>query len=189
MTEPPIPYTIRRYHDDDREAVMDLFVRVNQSLAPPDMREAFAAYVERSLAEEIGRISQYYNAARGRSFWVATDGSRLLGHFGLEPVERAIEVRRMYVDFAFRRAGLARAMLQHAEICARQNGFAKIVLSTSSLQLPALTLYRSAGYELQREEIAESSSLRTVGNGIRRFYLEKPLGLPERPILLPVHHE
>jgi GNAT superfamily N-acetyltransferase len=198
MAEPHIPVSIRPYRADDQEAVMDLFVRVNLSLAPPDMKEAFAAYVTRSLTEEIGRIGEYYDSGRGRSFWVATDGSRLLGNFGLEPVGgEAIEVRRMYVDFPFRKLGIARAMLDHAESCARQGGFGKIILSTSSLQLPALALYRSAGYEVLREEKAASSSLRTVGNGILRFYLEKPLSPPDSPkirqprpvILPPVHHK
>jgi GNAT superfamily N-acetyltransferase len=180
MPEPRIPFTIRRYLDDDREAVVDLFVRVNQNLAPPDMKEAFAAYVARSIAEEVGQIGQYYDAGRGRSFWVATDGSRLLGTFGLEPVDGgAIEVRRMYVDLPFRRVGIARAMLNHAETCARQEGFDKIILSTSSLQQPALALYRSAGYRLVRQERAQSPSLRTVGNGILRFYLEKPMSQPD----------
>jgi GNAT superfamily N-acetyltransferase len=198
MTETPILFTVRRYRDDDREAVMDLFIRVNQNLAPTDMKEAFASYVARSLTEEIGRIGEYYDSGRGRSFWVATEGSRLLGNFGLEPVEGdAIEVRRMYVDFSFRKRGIARAMLSHAETCARQSGFRKIILSTSSLQLPALALYRSAGYELLRKEKAESSSLKTVGNGILRFYLEKPLSPADslkiehpRPVVLPpVHHK
>ena len=196
MPDPHTPFSIRPYQDNDREAVIDLFTRINRALAPPHMSEAFAAYVERSLAEEIGRIDQYYDTQRGRSFWVATDGLRLLGHFGLEPAEDgAIEIRRMYVDFPFRRLGVARAMLAHAEVRARQAGFDRIVLSTSSLQRPALALYQSAGYALLREEIAQSASNRTVGNGILRFYLEKPLAPsdslkmrhPGRIQLPPVH--
>jgi putative acetyltransferase len=174
MPEHPLPFAIRRYHPHDQEAVADLFVRVNRSLAPPSMEAAFEDYVARSLAEEIGRIDQYYDAGRKRSFWVVDDGRQLLGNFGLEPVdESTIEVRRMYVDFPFRRTGIARAMLLHAEKCAGQDGFIRIVLSTSSLQQPALALYRSAGFELVREEIATAQNLKTVGNGILRYYLEK----------------
>jgi GNAT superfamily N-acetyltransferase len=166
--------SIRPYRPEDRDAVIDLFVRVNRDLAPPALRTVFEAYVERSLQEEMARIAEYYDAGRKRSFWVATDGARLLGNFGLEPTDdRAVEIRRMYVDFAFRRSGIARAMLAHAEERARDSGFERIILSTSSLQLPALALYRSAGYELLREEIATEASLKTIGNGIRRFYLEK----------------
>jgi putative acetyltransferase len=155
---------------------VDLFVRVNEALAPADMKEAFAAYITKSTEAEIGRIDQYYDAARGRCFWVATDEAQLLGNFGLEPVgDDAVEVRRMYVDFAFRGRGIARAMLGYAENWARDQGFGKIVLSTSSLQLPALALYQSAGLTLLRKEAATEASHKTVGNGILRFYLEKPL--------------
>lgn len=198
MPEQPISFSIRPYQTPDREAVIDLFTRVNRALAPAEMRGAFAAYVERSLAEEIGRIDDYYDAGRGRSFWVATDGKRLLGHFGLEPAGHgAVEIRRMYVDFPFRRQGIARAMLRHAESHAGRHGFDRIVLSTSSLQRPALALYLAGGYVLLREEIASSSSLRTVGHGILRYYLQKSLSPPEspkirhaHPVYLPaVHHK
>ena len=53
------------------------------------------------------------------------------------------------------------------------------MLSISSLQQPALALYRSAGFELVREEIATSQSLKTVGNGILRYDLEKLLQTAE----------
>jgi GNAT superfamily N-acetyltransferase len=161
---------------------MDLFIRVNHSLAPPEMRAAFEAYLARSLVEEVGRIDEYYDAGRKRSFWIAADGSRLLGYFGLEPVsETAIEVRRMYVDFPYRRMGIARTLLAHAESQALKSGFRTIVLSTSTLQRPALALYQSAGYTLIREVAATAASHKTVGNGIVRFYLEKKL--PEiRPV-------
>lgn len=81
----------------------------------------------------------------------------------------------MHVDFPFRGTGTARAMLSHAEVWAQFQGLGKIVLSTSSLQRPALTLYRSAGFALLREEVATASSHKTVGGGILRFYLEKEL--------------
>lgn len=174
-------FSIRPYRPEDQRAVVDLFVRVNEGLAPADMKEAFADYITRSIEAEVGRIDQYYDAARGRGFWVATDGAPLLGNFGLEPAgDDAIEVRRMYVDFAFRGRGIARAMLSHAEDWARAQGFGKIVLSTSSLQLPALALYQSAGFTLLREEIATEASHKTVGNGLLRFYLEKPLKLKKQ---------
>jgi GNAT superfamily N-acetyltransferase len=170
------PFDIRPYRPEDREAVIDLFIRINQSLAPPEFRAAFEAYVARSLAEEIGRVDEYYHADLNRSFWVATNASQLLGYFGLEPAgDGAIEVRRMYVEFAFRRRGIARALLAHAERHARNHGFSRMVLSTSSLQRPALALYGSAGYVLLRQETAAEASHKTIGHGILRFHFEKNL--------------
>lgn len=169
-------FRIRPFQPEDQAAVVDLFVRVNEGLAPADMKEAFALYVTKSIEAEIGRIGEYYDAARRRGFWVATDGAQLMGNFGLEPADDdAIEVRRMYVDFPFRGKGIARAMLSHAEVWAQSQGFGKIILSTSSLQRPALALYQSAGYALLREEAATAASHKTIGGGILRFYLEKEL--------------
>lgn len=168
---------IRRFRFSDHGAVRDLFIRVNRALAPASLREAFEAYIEMSLREEIDRIPDYYDAARGRSFWILADGDALLGCFGLEPAgDQAIEIRRMYVDAACRRRGFATLMLRHAETIARQQGASKIVLSTSEIQQAAVMLYRSAGYVQVGEEYAESPTNKTVGHGIRRFHFEKPLG-------------
>jgi putative acetyltransferase len=176
MMPSDLDFEIRPYQPEDREAVVDLFIRINRGLAPPDMRSVFEAYIERSLSEEVGRIDEYYDSGRNRGFWVTTDHLQLLGYFGLEPVSvEAIEVRRMYVDFPFRRRGVARAMLAYAETEARRRGYRKIVLSTSALQRPALALYQSQGYTLLREEAATAASHKTVGQGIVRFHLEKSL--------------
>jgi hypothetical protein len=63
---------------------MDLLVRVNRSLAPPEMKEFFEAYVARSLAEEIGQIDR---SMMPRATGVFGAGNRLLGNFGLEPAD------------------------------------------------------------------------------------------------------
>src|SRR3569623_1899170 len=95
--------TIRRYAQSDYAAVRALFVTVNRALATDDTREAFEGYIERSLAEEIDRIADYYAAKQG-AFFVAYDDAQLAGMFGLEGLgTHEAELRRMYVDPAFRR--------------------------------------------------------------------------------------
>jgi GNAT superfamily N-acetyltransferase len=96
--------------------------------------------------------------------------------FGLEPSgDSAMELRRMYVDPDARRRGIARRMLDFAEQeCRRRRRF-RMELSTSELQAEALALYRNAGYELVREEIAEAASNKTLGGGIRRYHFAKAL--------------
>jgi GNAT superfamily N-acetyltransferase len=166
---------IRRYADADRDAVRELFVRVNRELAPPHLKDAFERYVERSLVEEIERIPAYYEDHRG-SFWVATEKSDVVGMFGLERLDSATaELRRMYVDARARRRGVARHLLAFAEDVARRDGCQLMVLSTSALQSAAISLYRSSGYRLVREETVADQSNRTIGGGIRRFYFEKNL--------------
>jgi putative acetyltransferase len=96
--------------------------------------------------------------------------------FGLERVgNSAMELRRMYVDPAARRAGIARQLLQFAEDECRRRSIPMLELSTSELQPAALALYRQAGYTLVREEVAETTSNKTVGGGIHRYYFMKTL--------------
>ena len=167
---------IRRFERRDLDGVRDLFVRVNLELAPPPLRDAFVAYIALALREEIERIDEYYDSRHGSSFWVATDAGRLAGMFGLERLDdEAVELRRMYVEPAMRRSGIARLMLERAEELARTHGFAKMILSTSELQSAAIGLYRTAGYRLVREQVATNATNKTVGSGVRRFYFEKLL--------------
>jgi GNAT superfamily N-acetyltransferase len=155
--------------------VRDLFIRVNRLLASPHMREAFEGYIDTSLEEEIDRISDYYGEKRG-GFWVAVDGTRVVGMFGLEPSSvDAMELRRMYVGPDVRRRGIARQMLQFAEHEVRMRNRQRMDLSTSELQGAALSFYRNAGYQLVREEVAVAANNKTVGGGIRRFHFSKLL--------------
>jgi GNAT superfamily N-acetyltransferase len=169
------PLLIRAFKAEDAAAVRALFVLVNRALAPPALRAAFEDYITRSLVEEIDRLDDYY-AERSGGFWVAWLGRNLVGMFGLEAVPpEAMELRRMYVAPSARRAGIGRAMLRFAEGEVRRRGGRRLELSTSELQPDALALYQATGYRLVREVVAEQSSNKTVGGGIRRYHLEKVL--------------
>ena len=81
----------------------------------------------------------------------------------------------MYVDPSARRCGVGRRVLEFAENECRRRNRPKLVLSTSELQSAAVALYKSSGYRLVREEIAEAASNKTLGGGIRRYHFEKIL--------------
>lgn len=166
---------IRAFLPADAAAVRELFIRVNRLLAPAHLAEAFEGYITRSLAEEIDRLADYY-ASRNGGFWVAVDGDEIVGMFGLEAFgAEAMELRRMYVAPGARRRGIARNMLAFAEQECRRRNRLQLQLSTSELQQDALTLYRNAGYEAVREEIADAASNKTLGGGIRRYHFIKRL--------------
>jgi putative acetyltransferase len=172
---------IRPFQEADSEQVCALFSAVNRLLAPPDLKEAFELYIARSLEEEIGRISDYYTEHNG-SFWVVVDGAGLVGMFGLEqPDTNSMELRRMYVSPAARRRGIGRKMLNFAEEHALSCNVRQLQLSTSELQEAALSLYRNAGYDLVRTELADNASNKTVGGGIRRFHFVKDLSPATAP--------
>src|SRR5215472_10612747 len=167
--------TIRPFVEQDASQVRALFITVNRLLSPPHLHNAFEAYIERALVEEIDRIPAYYGERDG-GFWVAVRGDKVVGTFGLERAsEEAMELRRMYVDPSARRQGIAQQMLQFAEDECRRRSVKRLKLSTAEIQQAALALYRNAGYKLVREEIVEALSNKTVGSGIRRYYLEKIL--------------
>jgi putative acetyltransferase len=66
-------------------------------------------------------------------------------------------------------------MLQFAENECRRRRIKRLELSTAEIQQAALALYRNAGYRLVRQEAVEALSSKTVGSGMRRYYLEKTL--------------
>jgi GNAT superfamily N-acetyltransferase len=166
---------IRPFRDDVAVQVRNLFIRVNRLLAPPHMKQAFEDYIASSLKQEIDEISSYYSRKEG-GFWVAVDGEKVVGMFGLEPsTVDGMELRRMYVDPDARRRGIARTMLSFAEDECRKRSRPRMDLSTSELQNDALSLYRNAGYQLIREEVAIAASNKTLGGGIRRFHFTKQL--------------
>lgn len=168
--------TIRPFAADDAPQVRRLFITVNRLLSPPDLSDAFEAYIQRALVEEMDRVAAYY-AERQGSFWVAVRDRDLVGIFGLEPVSHdAMELRRMYVDPGNRRNGIARQMLQFAEAECLRRGILRLELSTAEIQTAALALYRTEGYKLVREETANMMSNKAVGAGLRRYYFVKALG-------------
>jgi GNAT superfamily N-acetyltransferase len=167
---------IRPFVESDAAPVRELFIKVNELLAPPDLKGDFERYIARSLTEEVDRIADYYGE-RGGGFWVAVEASHIVGMFGLEPsnIAGAMELRRMYVDVEVRGRGIARKMLAFAEAECRGRGISELELSTSELQVEALSLYRNFGYRQIREEIAAGASNKTIGGGIRRFHFTKRL--------------
>jgi GNAT superfamily N-acetyltransferase len=125
--------TIREFTDDDAPQVRELFIVVNRLLSPPDLSDAFEVYIKRALAEEIDQITDYYGQRDG-GFWVAIQGDKLVGTFGLERASpEAMELRRMYVAPGDRRRGIARQMLRFAEDECRRRKIFRLELSTSEL--------------------------------------------------------
>jgi GNAT superfamily N-acetyltransferase len=162
---------IRAFKESDAPRVRELFVVVNRELAPPGMQAQFETYIARALHEELDRICDYY---REGGFWVAVDGDRLVGTFGLEPAgSGAMELRRMYVDPAARRSGIARRMLRYAEQETLRRKCSRLVLSTAALQTEAIEFYESSGFRRIHQAV-EPASHKTVG-GLERIQFEKHL--------------
>jgi hypothetical protein len=64
-----VEITIRPFAEREAPEVRELFIAVNRLLSPLDLREAFEAYIEQALAEEIDRIPATTPSAAGASGW------------------------------------------------------------------------------------------------------------------------
>jgi len=166
---------IRGYEPGDRTQVIALFRAFMQELTPPALQGEFAAYVDRAIREELGRIEDYYFRCQGQGFWVAEE-DRVIGMVGIERrTADSAELRRMAVESSCRRRGVGAALLATAEAFCRAHGYSRIVLSTSELQSPARRLYESRGYRLVREEPDAPPSHKSAGAGLTRYHYEKLL--------------
>jgi GNAT superfamily N-acetyltransferase len=176
MTGLENPVAIRAYESSDYEAVVALFTRINRELAPADMRERFEEYISTSIDGELSHLRDIFSEARRNAFWVVAIDGQIVGMFGIESrSEDCTELRRMYLDRAYRGRGIAQRMLQCAETRARELGFSKLILSTAEVQEAAVAFYRKSGYQFVRTELAETMSTKTVGGGLTRFHFEKAL--------------
>jgi ribosomal protein S18 acetylase RimI-like enzyme len=128
------------------------------------------------VSDELCRIGDYYLGRERQGFWVA-DVGHVVGMIGVERQSDTVaELRRMVVERAYRRRGIARALLATAEQFCRKAGYASIVLSTSELQQPAMRLYESSGYRRTATAKPEETTHKMVG-GLMRHYYEKKLNL------------
>jgi RimJ/RimL family protein N-acetyltransferase len=170
------PAIIRSYENADYAEVVDLFIRINRELAPPEMREQFEQYIQTSIDGEMSRLCDIFSENRRNAFWVVEIGDQIIGMFGIESrSDDSTELRRMYLDRRHRGRGIAQRMLQCAETRARKLGFATLILSTAEVQKAAITFYRKSGCRLVRRERADTMSTKTVGGGLTRFHFEKVL--------------
>lgn len=83
----------------------------------------------------------------GGAFWVAYDGSRLLGTCGLYPESPGIyELRKMYLRPAARGRGLGKQLLETALAWARERGATHVVLDTMEKMTRAIAFYEAHGF-------------------------------------------
>jgi GNAT superfamily N-acetyltransferase len=118
--------------------------------------EVQAEYVLRYGSPDETPLNPHAFDPPGGAFFVGylADEAVAMGGWRLRPDVTAFgrsvaaEIKRMYVVTGLRRTGLARQVLAHLESTARDAGADLMVLETGVRQPEAITLYRSAGYEL-----------------------------------------
>lgn len=99
-----------------------------------------------SFAEEIEHFDEWYGAPRGRALLATVDGAPAACLVFRAWGDGDAELRRLYVRPAYRRRGLARALLRLALAEAAALGYDRAVLTTSDQFEGAPELYESEGF-------------------------------------------
>lgn len=170
------PVIFRKYRATDSSSVAALWTRINRELAPVGMEERFERYIAMTIDGELNQLLEVFSDAKRNAFWVVESPNGIVGSFGIEGrSERDTELRRMYLDEAYRGLGIAQRMLGCAQAEARAFGFTKMIVSTAQIQKAADRFYRKSGFRQIRMEVAEDMTARQAGGGLTRFHFEKVL--------------
>jgi putative acetyltransferase len=121
-----------------------------------DVRGAEAVLLLERLTAELAR--RYHDDGSGffrpedvlqprSGFLVARWQGEPIGCGAYRPLRDDIaEIKRMYVEPAFRGRGIGRKLLAALEQCARQAGYGRVWLETGTEQPEAMRLYQLSGY-------------------------------------------
>lgn len=98
------------------------------------------------MRADAERMPGPYVPPRG-GLWLATSGERGVGCVALRPVASDVaEVKRMFVDEAWRGRGVGRALMETLVAGARERGYRTLRLGTLADMTVAQALYESLGF-------------------------------------------
>ncbi len=119
-----------------RELAEETIANMAERLALPDTH----------FEDERAHFDEWYGGERGRSLLATVEG-RPAGVVVIRDVgDGTAELRRMYVRPAYRRRGLARALVRSVVEEARKLGYRRVLLMTSDEFEGAAPLYESEGF-------------------------------------------
>jgi GNAT superfamily N-acetyltransferase len=125
--------------------------------AAEDVRSADATQLIDELSTELAALYQVGDGTAGfkpsdveiprAAFVIARIDGYAVGCGALRPLdETTVEVKRMYTRAAYRRKGVAQAIMAEFERLAYEFGYTTIKLQTGPLQPEAAALYERVGY-------------------------------------------
>ena len=143
--------SIRQYQPDDGDAVRRLYRRTHLAAAQSGLDDAqfreFSAFIDASLDDDLGDVIGNYLNRPGSGFWVAELDGDIVGCVGVYRHDDGdIELRRLVVEPAIQRQGLASRLMAQAEDFCRAAGYARLMLWTSSHTTAAIAFYEGRGY-------------------------------------------
>jgi len=138
-----------------------------------------------ALAEQLGyhaepnvvadRLSRLL-ARRDQQFLVADEGGRAVGWIHMVIAEYVeadafVVIGGLVVDREYRKQGIGRRLLAHAEEWAAANGCSFVRLSSSMTRTEAHAFYERAGYTNLKTQYSFAKSVGTAGPGALRAFV------------------
>jgi putative acetyltransferase len=155
---PQVNFSIREYHAQDLDGVIDVFIRAIRETASRDYSPAQVeawAQADRQLWSQR-RMS--------RPTWVADVDGKPIGFIDLEPDGH---IDMMYVDPHYLGQGVAKQLLQTVEAQARADGLREL---HSEVSLTARAFFERNGYQ-----VVEPETVFRNGEYFDRFKMAKDL--------------
>jgi ribosomal protein S18 acetylase RimI-like enzyme len=123
---------------DDAAAIRRLFTEYAAGLGIDLCFQGFDA--------ELAGLPGRYAAPAG-GVWLAMQDQSAIGCVALRPLsDQRAEIKRLYVQPAFRGAGLGRRLAETAVQVAASKGYRSLCLDTLASMTGAIALYRSLGF-------------------------------------------
>ena len=135
---------------DHADEVRELFAEYMEMLLEGD--PTFAGYLTiQNYDDELKDLSHKYGLPDGRLYLAYSDGV-LAGSIALRKIDdENCELKRMYIKPAFRRNGIAKALVMRLISDAREIGYRHMLLDTLPFLQTAIRMYQQIGfYEIER---------------------------------------
>jgi len=130
---------MRRYEAADRDQVWALH-------REGVLDEGGNPKVDPKYDADLTRLEEVY-LGEGANFWVVEAPDGLVGMAAISRVDAATgRLRRMRVTAAWRRKGVAKALLDEAIDFCRAGNYKRLILDTTEHQTAAQQMYESAGF-------------------------------------------
>lgn len=113
--------------------------------------EAYAASIQISLdfqhfEDELAGLNKMYAAPFG-GIVLAKDGDEIIGCVGIRKITSRIgELKRMYIKPGHQNKGVGKNLLEKALQLSKECNYAVVKLDTLNYMLPAIHLYKQAGF-------------------------------------------